>query len=238
MTLPLVSCVCLTTHPRRAAFLGDALVSYRAQTYPARELLVVNDGEPLRSRAEDVRVVNLPDRGARWTVGEKRNVGVRLARGEYLATWDDDDVSLPERLAEQVARAEQWGAAAVLADRMAVADARLRLHGNCYRGALRATMASAMLRRSAVVAAGGYPTADYMEDVEVLERVRLVCRRPVGIMRGADWYVLRRHGGNVTLDYRETDDEYTACALRDPATVEAQARLDALLRGPGREDVR
>lgn len=234
---PLVTCVCLTTHPKRAAFLGDALVSFRAQTYPERELLIVNDGAPLVSLVEDVRVVNLPAKLDGWTVGEKRNVGVRLALGDYLATWDDDDVSFPERLQEQVEQTLLWGCGAVLADRMFVADASMRLVGNCYRGAIHATMATALLHRSAVVLAGGYPVANYKEDAQLLERIRLVARRPVATLRNARWYVLRRHGANVTLDYRESADEYFSCALRSPADLAAQRGLDGLLAGPGRNDV-
>lgn len=85
----------LTTHPRRARYLPDALKSYRQQTHADRELVIVNDGEPLTSHASDIRVVNLPSRGSRWTIGEKRNVGVREARGERIATWDDPPLGQP-----------------------------------------------------------------------------------------------------------------------------------------------
>ncbi|MFO0610653.1 MAG: glycosyltransferase family A protein [Polyangiales bacterium] len=173
---PLVTCVCLTTHPRRAAYLPDALRSYRQQTYARRELVVINDGAPLASNRADVRVVNLPPRGAPWTIGEKRNVGVRAARGEYLATWDDDDVSLPARLAEEVTAAEATAADVIRADGMYIADAGLSLAGRCQRGTKRPVMASALVRRDAAVRAGGYPAANYLEDAAMIERIRLVAR--------------------------------------------------------------
>jgi glycosyltransferase involved in cell wall biosynthesis len=217
--------------------LPDALRSYRQQTWPARELLVVNDGAPLASLADDVHVVNLPDRGRPWTVGEKRNAGVRLARGVWLATWDDDDVHLPHRIEAQVGAAETWRADLVLADAAWIADDGLRVVGRCHRGRSHAVMASALVRRDLVVAAGGYPASNYREDAELLERVRYLIRGEVATMAGADWYVLRRHGDNVTLQAGESTDEYISCALRDPHAFDAQAAVDAVRAGPGGEDV-
>lgn len=240
MTAPLVSCVLLTTHPRRAAFLPDALRSYRQQTYAARELVIVNDGAPLAPRARDVRVVNLQERPrGRWTIGEKRNAGVLVARGEYVATWDDDDVSLPERLANQVAVARATGADHVTADRMHVADEDLRVQGQCDRGRARPVQSSALIRRAAILAAGGYAAADYREDAELLARLRLVTRgfNHAVTMTGCDWYVNRRHGENVTSDFGERGADYIACALRDPAREAVQRRVDALRAGPGAEDL-
>lgn len=235
---PLVTCVCLTTHPKRAAFLPDALRSYRQQTYEPRELLVVNDGEPLTSQADDVRVINLPRRDTRWRIGEKRNVGIRLARGEYLATWDDDDLSFPTRLAEQVAAALAWNADVVRADGMFVADAELSLAGRCARDRSVPVMASALISRDAAVAAGGYPVGDYAEDVGMIERIRFLARGNIATMENARWYVLRQHGSNITLSAGEQHGTYAACGLRDRTVGDATATIEAILQGPGGDDVR
>lgn len=239
---PLVTCVLLTTHPRRAAFLPDALRSYRAQTYAPRELVVVNDGAvELAPNAPDVRVVNLPAEhpsGRRWTIGEKRNVGLRFARGAWVATWDDDDVSLPERLEAEVRYALATGADYVLGDRTHVADADLDVQGSCYRGTARPVMPTALIRRTAAVAAGGYPVKDYCEDFELLARIQFCHRGQVVTMPGAKWYVMRRHGTNVTEGFGETADAWIGCALRDPVRAETQRRVNELRAGPGGEDVR
>lgn len=216
MTLPLVTCVLLTTVPRRNRFLPDALRSFRAQSYPAKELVIVNDGEPIRSAAPDIRVINLPDIRRRWTIGEKRNVGVREARGAFVATWDDDDISLPERLALQVEYALRCNAAVVLSDRMIVADEDMNLIGTCHRGKQRPVQASALLARDAIVAVGGYPAVSYREDVSMHERIRYYGRGCVAVMPDCDFYIMRRHGSNVTLDAGELNDDYVQCALNDP----------------------
>lgn len=237
---PLISCVMLTTHPRRASYVADALRSFRAQSWPRRELVVVNDG-PVRlaPSAPDVRVVNLPPEhpeGRRWTLGEKRNVGVQTAEGEWLATWDDDDLSLPDRLEAQITFALMFGADHVMADRAHVADSELRVFGACFRGVARPVMASALIRRSALVAAGGYPAKDYCEDAELLARMRHIGRANCAVMV-APWYVLRRHRDNITNGFGESADAWITCALRDPVRDDAQARVDAVRRGDGANDL-
>lgn len=223
-----VTCVMLTTHPKRAGFLADAAASYRAQTHPRRELLVINDGpQPLRSTESDVRVVNLP---APMSLGEKRNVGLRFAYGDLIATWDDDDVSPPERLAEQVAAIRETGAHYVVGDRMFIADGEMRVQGRCQR-AHRTAMPTAVFRRDTAVRVGGYPSTSYLEDFELLERFRMVARAPV-VKVPSEWYVMRRHGANVTLGFGEQDDVWIACDLRDPDRDRAQAGVDAIRAMP------
>lgn len=240
----LITCVCLTTWPRRAAYLPDALRSYRAQTYPHRELLVVNDGAALRSTAADVRVVNLPPRpGGRWTIGEKRNVGIRFAAGDWIATWDDDDVSLPERLAAQIAWAKRTGAAYVMCGSQHVANERLEILGDCRDWVSGFCAPSALFLRNAAIAAGGYPVSDFWEDAAIMKAIAWRTRGFVSIMPG-DWYIRRQHSasraptGNVMRAFGETFDEYEACALRGGAPRrDVAGELTALRAGPGARDV-
>ena len=235
--MPLVSCICLTTWPRRQAYLPDALRSYRQQTYPDRELVVVNDGDPLVSHATDVTVVNLPPVGRRWTIGEKRNVGVRAARGTYLATWDDDDISLPDRLSKEMDAMLRGRADYVVADKMLIADSDMNLQGDCDRGKVRPVQPSALVRKSAIVAVGGYPIANYLEDLQVLKRIQFLLRGHIVTVQGSDWYVMRRHDQNITLTAGEKNAAYLACALRSPDVVRQQRLVDAVRNGPGEKDV-
>lgn len=95
-----------------ARYLGEAIESVLAgdlADVPAElELIVVdndsNDGS--RSLAESfgppVRVISEVRRGA----SHARNAGVKLARGEYLAFLDADDLWMPKKLARQLGELE------------------------------------------------------------------------------------------------------------------------------------
>lgn len=84
-------------------FLAHALESVSAQTYRAHEVIVVDDGSTDASgniaQARDrVRYHRQENQGT----GSARNAGVRLARGEFLAFLDQDDVWLPDKLSFQM----------------------------------------------------------------------------------------------------------------------------------------
>ncbi|HEY8225738.1 MAG TPA: glycosyltransferase family A protein [Pyrinomonadaceae bacterium] len=89
-----------------ACFIGDALDSVFAQTFTDFEVIVINDGSPDAPRLEQeiskyegsIHYLSQSNRGA----GAARNAGLRLARGEYVAFLDGDDVWLPQFLDEQL----------------------------------------------------------------------------------------------------------------------------------------
>ncbi|HEV3334611.1 MAG TPA: glycosyltransferase [Bryobacteraceae bacterium] len=96
MPSPLVS-VILTTRDR-PRFLSLALRFYQDQTYSARELIVVDDGErfPVEAAAvESVggRLIRMP--GA-TPLGTKLNAGIEVARGRWCQKMDDDDWYSPQ----------------------------------------------------------------------------------------------------------------------------------------------
>ena len=227
----LVSCILLTTHPKRAKYLPDAVKSFRAQTHPDKELVVINDGEPLRSNAPDIRVVNLPPRGTRYTIGEKRNAGIRMAHGEWLATWDDDDVSLPNRLEEQLRAAEESGADIVLPDRTFVSFEDMKVTGACTSNSL--VHAAVMIRRDHAVRSGGYLVQDWAEDQSFFHRCKLRCRSVVFVMPDCDWYVHRRHAANITNQFGDSVDNWIACAAKEKAAAHVQRLVDQIRSSPG-----
>jgi glycosyltransferase involved in cell wall biosynthesis len=107
---PFVSVV-LTTRDR-PRFLSIALRCYAAQTYPHRELIVVDDGLTTPVDEEDVRalggrLVRVPH-GA--SIGAKLNAGIEIARGPLCQKMDDDDWYAPEFLETMIdyrSRAQQ-----------------------------------------------------------------------------------------------------------------------------------
>jgi glycosyltransferase involved in cell wall biosynthesis len=98
----LVSCVCITRgFPEHVEF---TIRCFEQQTYPDKELVVVHDG----SASEEVvatfekagaRVFGMPD----VPLGMLRNKSVEESRGKYVAQWDDDDFSVPDRIEFQLA---------------------------------------------------------------------------------------------------------------------------------------
>lgn len=92
-----------------------AVECFRAQTYPAKTLLIVNSGlGPMipDGYAPDIMEPCLVGADAQ-TVGELRNRGARIAvqhGAEILIHWDDDDWIHTNRIAEQVALLQSSGA--------------------------------------------------------------------------------------------------------------------------------
>lgn len=106
---PLVSVV-LTTRDR-PHFLPLAVASYRQQTYPHRELIVVDDG--YRFPVPEAEVAAVGGRLLRaepgTPLGSKLNMGIAQARGLLIQKMDDDDWYGPAFLATMVAGlSKQW----------------------------------------------------------------------------------------------------------------------------------
>jgi glycosyltransferase involved in cell wall biosynthesis len=88
--------------------LGEAVESILRQSFDNWELIAVDDGsrdrslEILRAYAIKDRRVRVHPMAANGGAIAARNTGTELARGEFIAVMDADDVSLPQRLATQL----------------------------------------------------------------------------------------------------------------------------------------
>lgn len=89
-----------------AAFLKEAVDSMMSQTFKDFELIVLDDCSPdnaeeILDEYDDSRIVRY--RGTQNVgLGNVLNVGLSMAKGEYIARMDSDDISLPNRLQFQV----------------------------------------------------------------------------------------------------------------------------------------
>jgi glycosyltransferase involved in cell wall biosynthesis len=98
---PLVSCIMPTANRRE--LVRCAIVDFQRQDYPNRELIVVDDGEdPVADLVEGTPHIRYLRLNGRRTVGEKRNIACREARGDYLLHWDDDDWMAARRIRVQL----------------------------------------------------------------------------------------------------------------------------------------
>lgn len=94
-----------------ASYLKEAVDSILAQTYTDFELITLDDCSPdnaqeILDQYSDERIVRykgVTNRG----LSNVLNVGLTMAKGEYIARMDSDDVSFPERLATQIQFMEQ-----------------------------------------------------------------------------------------------------------------------------------
>lgn len=108
-TKPLVSGIIIFLNGEK--FIEEAIASVFAQTYDNWELLLVDDGSTDNSTEiakqyaqkypETVRYLEHEGHQNRG-MSATRNLGIRHAKGEYIAFLDADDVWLPQKLEKQV----------------------------------------------------------------------------------------------------------------------------------------
>lgn len=102
MTPPLVSCIVPTFNGE--LFLGSALDSIFGQTYPALEVLVVDDGSRdgtaglVAAYGRGVRYLSQPNAGPAAAC----NHGLRKCRGGFVAFLEQDDLWHPRKLEIQM----------------------------------------------------------------------------------------------------------------------------------------
>jgi len=90
-------------HYNQPRWLQEAIESVLSQTFQDFEIIVVDDGSTDPPHLEGIldkriRFVREVHKG----VSAARNLGLRLANGQYVALLDADDLYLPKKLARQV----------------------------------------------------------------------------------------------------------------------------------------
>ncbi|HUA78588.1 MAG TPA: glycosyltransferase family 2 protein [Acetobacteraceae bacterium] len=199
-SLPLVSCVMPTYG--RPVFALQAVRYFLRQDYPARELLILDDGpEGLAASLPDdqrLRYVRLP----RLPIGGKRNIGCALARGTIIAQWDDDDWYGPGRLSVQVApllagQADITGIRGTMVfdlERWQAWTCTPRLHRLMYRHDVHG--GTLVYFRHLWESRACYPNRSLAEDARFLSRLVRSGARLAPIQE-AGQFVYIRHGANT-----------------------------------------
>ncbi|MDO8143933.1 glycosyltransferase family A protein [Isoptericola sp. 178] len=100
---PIVSVVIATRN--REDYIADAVYSVLGQTMPDLELVIVDDGSDdgtldVLGKIDDprLRVFQREKSG----IASARNFATSVARGNWIAVHDDDDIMMPERLERQM----------------------------------------------------------------------------------------------------------------------------------------
>ena len=118
---PLVSGIMIFLDAEK--FIEEAIESVFAQTYDNWELLLVDDGSTDGSTEMALRYAQQYPEKVRYLEHEchqnrgmsaTRNLGIRQAKGEYIAFLDADDIWLPQKLERQLAILESQPEAAIV----------------------------------------------------------------------------------------------------------------------------
>ena len=108
----------ITPTYKRHQYLKNAIDSVLAQTYTDFEQIVVDDNpaDSEERRLTEAVMKTITDPRLKYVQNEKnlggagsRNVAIEMAKGEYIAFLDDDDMYLPDRLRVQVEAMEKNG---------------------------------------------------------------------------------------------------------------------------------
>lgn len=232
----------------RAALVTRALASVFAQTRPAEEVVVVDDGSgdgtAARVRSEFPGATVIRHESPRG-VSAARNRGVDAAGGEWVAFLDSDDEWVPEKLARQTAALERApGHVLCHCDEIWIRNGRRvnprRRHakhgGWIFPHCLplcAISPSAAMIRRDVLVALGGFDESlPACEDYDLW--LRLCARHPVLLV---DEPLVVKYGGHADQLSRTTPalDRYRIRALAkilESGTLEpghAAAARDTLL---------
>lgn len=200
----------------RVPYLGDAIRSVLAQAADDVEIIVVDDGSTDRTEelvgAFDPGLIYLrvPHRGQ---PAATRNSGLQVARGDFIALLDSDDLFLPGKLARQCAAlAANTDVALVYSngyffrDDPSVAISRVldglpSPSGDGFADLLRGSFlvpAVTLIRRSCLDAVGGFDEALTLRGVEDYDLwLRLAARFPMLYVPG-DVAAIRRHADNLS----------------------------------------
>ena len=107
MKEPLVSVIIPSYN--RFQYLLNAVNSVKNQTYKNYEIIVVNDEssqkEYYENTIEDINLINIKKKDYPDWGGSRqplRNIGAEVAKGEYLAFLDDDDIWMKNKLELQI----------------------------------------------------------------------------------------------------------------------------------------
>jgi glycosyltransferase involved in cell wall biosynthesis len=220
-------------------FLRAAIDSVQHQTYPAAEIVVVNDGS-----TDDTAAIARSHAGVRYNEQRNqgapvaRNTGMRASSGDYLVFLDADDRLRPHALATGLQYLNVHSDWAFVSGNVRVIDEdgsprHLPAHrvqpGDPYLQLLRSnyiwTPGAVMYRADILRAVGGYVTwAGASADYEL--NIRIARQFPIG-----------RHD-EVVVDYRRHPSSMSGdlhYMLKSAVTVRRRQRSHAVQRAGGKQ---
>ncbi len=194
---PLVSCICLTRGVHR--HLSRAVACFEAQTYLNSELIVIfveldqQSKELLYNHPEHGKRIKLWQVPEHHTIGKRRNFGYESARGEFFATWDDDDWHAPTRLAWQMGTIIGANKQACVLHRVLLFDETTQEASLSTERGWENTL---VCRREIPRFPIKWPELDRGEDTKLIRELERSCRLAV-TADSEELYVYTFHGKNI-----------------------------------------
>ena len=207
-------------------YLREAIESILAQTFTDFEFVIVNDG----STDNSLEIIQSYDDERIKIINNEKNIGLtkslnkalKVARGEYIARQDADDISLPNRFEEQLKYLEKHSEVALLGTfaysidkkgkivgkRVMLAKPSLKdiFKGNSF------NHGSVMFKKEIVNQLGGYnELIRYSQDYELWSRIAKYyeVRNLTQLL-----YKSRFHDANIRLTNLEESTLYHLLVLR------------------------
>ena len=202
-------------------YLAEAIESILNQTYKNFEFLIINDG----STDSSVKIIeSYNDPRIRLIHNEKNiriistlNKGIHLARGEYIARMDCDDISLSNRLEMQVAYLDKHSEVGILGGGVQIIDEKKNIISesirplthfqNKWKLLFGTTLLhpTVMYRKHLIAEHGGY-SHDFIhcEDYDLWSRL---CESAVINQIPDVLLLLRKHDHNIGVLYKDISSE-------------------------------
>lgn len=117
---PLVSAIMVTRGDLKKVF--NSIQLFTRQKWERKELIIVaetNEGpieEILCTKKIKYKVVTAPNKGSEGPLllGDLRNIGIAASSGDFICTWDDDDLYHPARISVMMSVIRRTGADAAI----------------------------------------------------------------------------------------------------------------------------
>lgn len=233
---PCISCLMVTGGERafhRIPLAQRAVSNFMGQSYPNKELVIVDDGQDetlerwigdqYAEALDEGQIVYIRLPAENKTLGELRNLAVERASGDYVAQWDDDDLSDPQRLEIQMAAIHTLRTEACMLERHQIwwpASRRMAL--STYR-----IWESSFLCAKRIVPT--YPHKRKGEDTPVI--VKILQEGRVALLDYPQLYTYVFHGANTfhepehwEIHWREASESYEG-EMYEIKVREMEARL-------------
>ena len=171
-------------------YIVDSIESILSQTFTDFEFIIIDDGSTdntarILSNFLDPRITVIHNEKNIGLVASL-NIGIAIAHGEYIARMDADDISLPDRFAQQIEYLKQHPEVGVVGgwyqwmnvDGKPMRVVRFPVHDNVLRWQLIVDVPplchpSVMMRKKAIKSVGGYANYLFAQDYDLWRRLSM-----------------------------------------------------------------